>query len=153
MIRLQRSAEDPHKVALGAAIGMWINFVPLPGFGAMLALLIAWLLRGNLAAAFIVQMIGNPSTMPLIWWISYRLGKIVIPGMPEGQHLKQLMANMNPAYVMEHAQVLMHTVMLPLWVGGQILGLILGALTYWLLHWEVKRFWEARRARRKELHG
>lgn len=150
LLKLRRSASDPHRVALGMAIGMWANFLPLPGIGAGLSVVFAWLLRANVMAAFIAQIPGNVWTMPFIWWISYKVGLIVFPLSEYGIGFKELMANISISYVFENWRILARSVMLPLVTGGQMIGVTLAIITYWLTNWEVRHFWAQRKAKSEE---
>lgn len=145
LLKLRRSAADPHRVALGMAIGMWANFLPVPGLGSGLSIGMAWLMRANMMAAFIGQLVGNAWTMPLIWWICYKTGLIVFPLTDDSIGFRDLMAHFNTEYVLENWRALARSVLLPIAAGGQILGVPLAILSYWLTHWEVKRFWAYRR--------
>lgn len=150
LLKLRRSAKDPHRVALGMAIGMWANFLPLPGLGSVLSVGFAWLLRGNMMAAFIGQLVGNAWTMPFIWWISFKTGRLVFPLDPTAVGFAQLMANFSMEYILENWRILAKSVMLPLATGGQMLGVPLAILSYWLTQWEVRRFWEHRRLMKEQ---
>jgi uncharacterized protein (DUF2062 family) len=153
LLKLRRSASDPHRVALGMGIGMWANFLPVPGLGGSLSVALAWLLRANMFSAFIGQLLGNAWTMPLIWWMCYKVGLVVFPLSENSIGFKVLMENLTLEYVFDNWRVLARSVLLPIGVGGQILGIPLAIISYWLTHWEVKRFWQARRAKREAIHG
>lgn len=147
LLKLRRSAADPHRVALGMSIGMWANFLPLPGLGSALSVGLAWLLRGNMMAAFIGQLVGNAWTMPFIWWACYKMGLLVFPLDENAGGFKVLLANIdNTEFLLENWRQLARSVMLPVAVGGQIIGIPLAIISYWLTHWEVRKFWEKRRA-------
>ena len=145
LLKLRRSASDPHRVAMGVAIGMWANFLPLPGLGSSLSISFAYLLRANMLAAFIGQLVGNAWTMPIIWWVSYKVGLVVFPLTDNSIGFGELMRNFNITYVLENWRILARSVMLPVAMGGQILGVPLAVISYWVTHWEVKRFWTHRR--------
>lgn len=145
LLKVRRSAADPHHVALGMAIGMWANFLPLPGLGGLLSVTFAWLMRANMLTAFIGQLVGNAWTMPFIWWLCYKTGLIVFPINEHTVGFKMLLANANLEFMVENWRALARGVLLPLTAGGQMLGIPLAILSYWLTHWEVKRFWAHRR--------
>lgn len=62
--RLKHLQGDPHRIALGMAVGVFIGVTPTFPFHTMLALAIATLMRGSPAAAAIGVWFGNPLTMP-----------------------------------------------------------------------------------------
>lgn len=151
LLKIIRQTHDEHKVAMGAAIGMWVNFLPFPGMGGLIAITLAWLLRANLPAAFIAQIPSNPWTFPFLWWISYVVGLMIVP-MPEGSiSFGTLMKNFSWEYLGSNLVPLMEGVLLPMAVGGQVLGILLGIVTYRLMYRQVGLFWDKRRARQAEL--
>lgn len=155
-LKLQRQAANPHKVAGGFALGMWINFLPVPGLGGLSALLVAWLLRLNIPAAFIGQLPSNPWTFPIIWAACYAVGKAVLPVPDDAVGFSQLLANFNPTFFFSHLSDLAVTVLWPLVVGGQIIGIPLTLFTYWFVHREMKQFHSWRKAKQNQLgtpHG
>lgn len=81
--RLNRIRADPHAVAAGFASGVALSFTPLFGLHILLAIGMAWLLRGHLVAAAIGTAIGNPITFPVIVSGAYATGAAML-GAPEG---------------------------------------------------------------------
>jgi uncharacterized protein (DUF2062 family) len=68
--------DTPHAIALGSAIGMFFGFSPLFGLKTILALLIAWALKGNKTAAVITVQLHDlllPFVPAMFVW-QYRLG-------------------------------------------------------------------------------
>ena len=65
---------DPHYVALGMAIGVFISVTPTIPFHTVIALALAFILRGSKAAAAIGVWFSNPITIPLFYKGSYDLG-------------------------------------------------------------------------------
>lgn len=148
MLKLAKSSADPHRVALGASIGMAVNFLPVPGLGALVAIGAAWLLRANLAAAWLVQTLGNPWTFAPIWWLCYKTGQLMLGIDRTTGAFKALIHNFNFTYINDNAGALMHGVLLPMMVGGTVWGGLLGILTYKLVFWEMQRLMEKRQVRR-----
>ena len=64
----------PESVAIGVAWGVSVSFTPLLGFHLIICYLGTWLMRGNLIAATVGTIIGNPWTFPLIFYIDFKLG-------------------------------------------------------------------------------
>ena len=67
-----------HEVALGLACGISVSFTPFLGLHALLAITLAWTLRGSMAAALIGTLFGNPWTFPFIWYFTYEIGQLFI---------------------------------------------------------------------------
>jgi uncharacterized protein (DUF2062 family) len=151
LLKLRREAASPHKVAFGVAIGVGISFFPLPGMGLLLAALLAWGLGASIPAAMLGQVVGNPWTFPLIFWSTYRLGKLVWPG-DHTFHLAGL-RGMNGEYVMTHLPGVVHNLVIPLFIGGALLGGVLALVTYALVYRELWRFGMKRKKVRDGKNG
>lgn len=72
--RLMRIKDSTHKIALGLTLGFAVSFTPIPGTHILQAAILAWLLRGNVVASFIGTLFGNPLTLPLMWWLAFKVG-------------------------------------------------------------------------------
>lgn len=72
--RFKQLNGDPHYVALGMAIGVFISVTPTIPFHTVIALALAFILRGSKAAAAIGVWFSNPITIPLFYKGSYDLG-------------------------------------------------------------------------------
>src|SRR5437868_1683096 len=80
--RILRLNATPHSVAAGVAAGIAISFTPLIGLHTIVALALAFVIRGNLIAAALGTMLGNPVVLPFLLGASYRLGTWLL-----GSHL------------------------------------------------------------------
>ena len=76
--RVKRLPDTPHKIALGFACGVFVTFTPFFGLHFLLAVMIAWALRGNVLASLLGTFVGNPVTFPFIATTSYQLGLIIL---------------------------------------------------------------------------
>ena len=65
---------SPNAIALGFACGSMVSFTPLLGLHFILAIVFAYLIRGNLIAALLGTIVGNPITFPFIWGMIYKVG-------------------------------------------------------------------------------
>ena len=75
LMRSVLHADDPpDRLALGAAIGMFVAFTPTFGFQMALAVFIAWLLRANKTIGLPIVWISNPGTMALTYYGCYTVG-------------------------------------------------------------------------------
>lgn len=139
--RILRLSGTPYAIAMGAAIGAFASFTPFVGLHLILTLAVAWLVRANMIAGAIGTAIGNPLTFPLIWAGTYELGQTILRGSVNG---------LPPA--LEHD--LMHKsfaqlipLLKPMVVGAIPLGVVVGSLTYLIVHKAVSSYQEARRRR------
>jgi uncharacterized protein (DUF2062 family) len=76
--RLTRLSGTPQGIACGFACGAAISFTPFIGLHIALSMLLAWLLRGNLIAAAVGTVVGNPWTFPFIWLATYKVGQMLL---------------------------------------------------------------------------
>ena len=73
-IRLNRLRATPHAIALGFAFGAFSSFTPFMGLHITLGGFLAYVFRGNLIAAAVGTVVGNPFTFPIIWYAVYWIG-------------------------------------------------------------------------------
>jgi uncharacterized protein len=77
-LRLQRLQVLPRSLALGAAAGVFVAILPIPGVQLLAAAGLAWLVRGHSGTAALATFAANPLTYPLIWVASYALGAMIL---------------------------------------------------------------------------
>jgi uncharacterized protein len=77
-LRLERVVAVPRSLALGAAAGVFVAILPIPGLQLLAAAGLAWLVRGHRGAAAIATFAANPVTYPLIWIASYVTGATLL---------------------------------------------------------------------------
>ena len=80
VLRLQRLKSSPHRIGLGAAIGVFAIFTPFIGIQLLTAGIISWVVRGSVVASVLASFAGNPLTYPLIWLSTFNLGSALIGG-------------------------------------------------------------------------
>ncbi len=64
--RLRRLPDPPERIARGVFAGVFVTFLPIIGIHFIAAAIVAWFLRGNILAALLATLVGNPVTFPLI---------------------------------------------------------------------------------------
>ena len=75
-LKLVRVKDSQDKLAIGFACGSMVSFSPFIGFHFLLAVIFAYVLRGNIVASLIGTFVGNPFTFPFIWIFIYKIGNI-----------------------------------------------------------------------------
>jgi len=163
--RVRRLPDTPHRIALGCACGAMVSFTPFFGLHFGLAAALAWVIRGNILAALIGTMVGNPFTFPLIAWISMALGRRILGTGLTGRDFARVM----DAFVMageglwqtflslfgigtgQWAKVatIWNEVGLPYLVGGLLPGLVTSIALYYVVRGIVATYQAARLARRR----
>ena len=124
-LKLARLPASPHAVASGFACGSMVSFTPLLGLHFILAIVFAYLIRGNIVAALLGTIVGNPVTFPFIWGLIYKVGAFVIS-------TKHIEFNNEINFNMIITQT--YEIFLPMLLGGAILAITVWLITYILTH-------------------
>ncbi|MGF7163180.1 uncharacterized protein (DUF2062 family) [Rhodoligotrophos appendicifer] len=132
---------------------MFVSFTPFLGFHLLLAGLMALALKGNVIAAAVGTFIGNPLTFPLIWIATYNLGGTLLGRVPSETVVVTWPPRISDSLLPETTENwfgfwdLIEPVLLPMTVGGIILGLAFGLLSYYLVREGVGAYQAQRRER------
>lgn len=137
--RLRRLPGTPYRIAAGFASGAAISFTPFIGLHFVLAALLALVLRGNMLAAAIGTVVGNPWTFPFIWLWIYSLGNWLI-GTDD---LTALPQTLSLGYIIENPL----KVLLPMAVGGVPSAICAWFVFFWPVQRTVDQYQKARRRR------
>jgi len=140
--RVLRLRGTPHSIAAGLAVGVFIAFLPIPGFHLPIAAVAAWLVSGDVVASALGSTVGNPLTWPAIWGATYELGHLIVDGTESGHDPK--FAHM---FQSMHLQQLWHPVLLPMLAGALPLGLAAAFVSYGLTRWATAAFQRQRQLR------
>ncbi|MET3560197.1 uncharacterized protein (DUF2062 family) [Bartonella japonica] len=147
--RILRISATPHKVALGFAIGIFLACSPLFGMHIVLAVFFSWIFRANFAAAIIGTIFSNPLTFLLIVMADYKVGYFCLSLFSDVNEisLSQIRALFNGltftniSLLFKGAWV---SIMKPMFLGGSLLGFILGGLSYIGVYRAIVRFQQKR---------
>lgn len=134
--RILRITASPHAVAAGLAIGVFAAFTPFFGFHLIIAMVLAYFLAANVAAAALGTALANPLTLPFIWGSTYELGRFLISGRlvnSESIHLSRALESMD-------FKEIWTPVLKPMLLGSTILGAIFAVLTYCVTRFAVSAF-------------
>jgi uncharacterized protein (DUF2062 family) len=121
--RVKNLEGNPHYVAMGLAIGVFIGITPTIPFHTVLAVALAFILRGSKAAAALGVWFSNPITAPIFYWGSYKVGLYLL-GNPAPFDVKY-----------ESILELLHLgmdVTFAMIAGGVILGVLPGIASYFI---------------------
>ncbi len=72
--KIVRIKDFPESVAIGLAWGAAVSFTPLLGLHLIICYTGTYLMKGNLIAATVGTIVGNPWTFPFFFYISYKFG-------------------------------------------------------------------------------
>jgi len=121
IVRFSKKGLSPHEIALGVALGIFVAFIPLFGTHTITAIALASLLRVNTLIVLLGTQISNPLTFPFQLFISAELGSLIL----NGKFLEIRFSS-------EFSHLLSHY-LLPIIVGGLILGIVGSGLSYLLV--------------------
>lgn len=137
--RVRTLQGDPHYIAVGMAIGVFVAITPTIPFHTAIALALAFMLRGSKPAAAIAVWVSNPVTIPIFYLGSYKVGNYIlgnsIPYNPKFESLTEL------------AQLGLDATAAMV-VGGILLGILPGIAAYFI----TRKIFTTLRARIAQRH-
>lgn len=162
-LRMNRIPDTPNRIALGIAAGVLVSFTPFFGAHTVLAVALAWIIRGNIIASLLGTLIANPVTFPLIALASMETGRRILgegAAYPGDEGLTRLFSNAASElwhnFLAIFTPTLTHwgkflafvdSVMIPYLVGGLLIGTICAAVCFWLTRSAVRVYQTRRRLR------
>lgn len=159
--RLFRAGDSTYRITAGLAAGAAVSFTPFLGFHAVLTFALCWVLRASMLAGFVGTVVGNPTTFPFIFWVTYHVG-VWLFGLAGLGDLVGMAAHGEAAlsdaaeiaqdrnlmsffiYMYEHPVRLF----LPLAVGGIVTGAAIWPLFYLACYYPVRAAQRAYRLQR-----
>ncbi|MHC4294178.1 MAG: DUF2062 domain-containing protein [Planctomycetota bacterium] len=152
--RVLHADDTPHRIALGVAVGIFITWTPTMGLQMALTAAMAWLLGANKLVGIPFVWISNPLTAAPLYGFNFKVGKMLLGSNYQTPRFSEVFAvtgsswwealwNCTHAFWIE-----MWKVFPPLWLGSVLLGLALGAITYFLVYRTVVAYRQLRQHRR-----
>ena len=131
---------DPHYVAMGLAVGVFVAVTPTIPFHTTIALAMAFALKASKPAAIIGVWFSNPITIPPFYYGSYKLGMLML-GRSDG---------LDPA-VLSLRELFMQGLdfTIAMIIGGAVLGVVPAIASYFV----TRHFFRKLRARRAASGG
>lgn len=77
-LRLLRLKENPQKIARGFAVGVFVGCFPLIGLQFIMAIILAFIVKGNKFTAIIGTWISNPLTYVPLFLFNFKVGKLIV---------------------------------------------------------------------------
>lgn len=121
---LLHSHASPREVAWGFAVGVFIAFTPTLGLHMILAIALCAILKKNEIATVLGTWVVNPLTIFPCYWLTFKTGLLLL-GLPLEQELT--------ARAIRDIFHLGGKIILPLWIGGVVIGLLSAVLSYFLV--------------------
>ena len=141
-LRLARLPGSNYAISSGFACGAMVSFTPLLGFHFILAIIFAYLIRGNFIAALIGTVVGNPVTFPFIWGLIYKIGTYVT-------NIKVEKINHEINFDMIVSQT--YEIFFPMLVGGVIIAPFVWVITYFVIYSFITSFKRRKNKKNKRL--
>ena len=134
--------DPPHRLALGAAIGMFVAFTPAVGFQMMINFFLAWLLRANKMIGLPIVWITNPATLVPIYYSCYVVGRTMLGWEAVHRDWWARLAQPPPGWWATVAFYWSRLIEIaaPLWLGCSVIGLLLAYPTYYGLYYIVRNY-------------
>lgn len=159
LLDLMGRVDSPERVAAALALGVGVGFSPFIGFHFILAVVLAWIFRLSKLDTVIGSFAGNPWTLPPLYALGYRLGRLLL-GYPPVRvpplkwerilHNDFWVAFRGPGFAPRLASFL---------VGTTIIAVVAGVATYFVARASLRLYHRrhprvaARAARRRALTG
>lgn len=150
--RLHETEREPHAIARGFAVGLFLGMLPVLGLQTVLALVLAFLIRGSKVAALLGTLLTNPVTFGPILWADYITGNYFLGGAPDPQHavviektaetvekVDDLPVTKAPAHSLKTLVGMGWNFVAPVLLGGTVLGAGLALAAYFPIAWLAAR--------------
>ena len=124
-LRLARLPDSNYAISSGFACGAMVSFTPLLGFHFVLAVIFAYLIRGNFIAALIGTVVGNPITFPFICGLIYKTGTYVT-----NIKLEKINHEINFDMILNQT----YEIFFPMLIGGIIIAPLVWIITYYIIY-------------------
>ena len=153
--------DTPHRIALGAAIGMFVAITPTPGVQMALTLALATLFRANKVVGLPLVWLSNPVTALPILVPCWQVGR-ALTASDAASH-QDVVQRLRESFTLGEQGMISHLFEkdfwleflgfmaefgLELWVGCLIIGGAVGLVTYFVTRWGVTEYRQRRRVRK-----
>ena len=122
-LRFVRIRGETEEIAEGMALGIFVGMTPTFGFQMILAVIIAAFIKKNKIAAGLGVWITNPLTAPFIYAAEYEFARYLLGwerlSLPSQFSINEMLK-------------LGWEVMVPLWLGSFVFGVVGGILAYFV---------------------
>ena len=119
--KIFRIKDFPESVAIGMAWGASVSVTPALGFHLISCYLGTWIMRGNLIAATVGTIVGNPWTFPFFFYLDYKIGVLFLFDEMDSYELKL-------KFLFENFDKLF----LPTFVGSIPIAIVVWLTTYYI---------------------
>lgn len=153
-VKFIRMSDDPHKLALGMALGIFTGMMPIMPFHMALAVILALVIKASKVTAALGTWINNPLDVYFLYTLNYRVGALILghtekswvfssvmESVQRGEEIKVIVGNITGA-----AGIIITSLL----VGGFVMGVVFSLPSYFIflkLFRFIKNWREQRRDR------
>ncbi len=138
--RVKNLQGDPHFVAMGMAVGVFVGIAPIIPFRTIMAIVLAYILKGSRPAALLGSLIGNPFAIVFIYYACYKVGNIFLGGTLAAEESVKTLIDIIKQDIELYDKILFFAdfaktqlkVFLAMIVGGFIIGIPAGIFSYFI---------------------
>lgn len=132
-VKMLKTHDAPHEIALGVSIGCFIAILPLYGFHTILCVLAAILIpKANKLAILLGASISIPPTVATITWTAYDIGRSLLKDKQYPPLSWEYLRHFQISKISDFYY--------PLFIGSVVLGIICAAIAYFLTVFIVSYF-------------
>ena len=139
-LRLTRLPASNYAISSGFACGAMVSFTPLLGLHFVLAVIFAYVIRGNFVAALIGTVVGNPITFPFIWGLIYKIGTYLT-----NIKLQKITHEINFDMIVNQT----YEIFFPMLIGGIIIAPLVWIITYYVIYSFIASYKKRRNKKNK----
>ena len=150
-LRLIRLRGQPHELALGMALGIFIGMTPTIPFHTIIAIALALAFKASKITAALGTWICNPLTVYLLYKYSYRIGSLILGFDQKTTLLGQVVEAINRGELLNIIATILGgggMVVAAFLLGGTILGMVFAIPSYGIFLYFFKAFISWRTSRK-----
>ena len=142
LTRVKDLEGEPHYIAMGMSIGIFVSLTPTVPFHTAIAIALAFILKGSKLAAAIGSWVSNPVTIPIFYYACFKTGTLLLGGsVPDDINFK----SMHDLFEMGF------DVILTMLIGGAVLGIIPALVAYFVTYRFTQKLRERSRRRKRAI--
>ena len=134
MYRLFPRRQDPHRLSLAIALGVFVALLPSLGLALVFTVFLCAFFRLPKIPACVASFVGTPPTLIFFFWpISYKVGLFILPKQTKNIDLVHKMASLNLNNFSQEMALIWSESQVHLWaflVGTLIVSFVFAFLSY-----------------------
>jgi len=141
LVHIKKLQGEPRYIAMGMAIGVFVAITPTIPFHTIIAIGLAFILKGSKPAAIIGVWVSNPVTIPVFYYACFKVGTLFLNDpIPYDIHFESIHELLNLGLDVTVAML----------IRGVLLGIIPALIAYFITYRFISKLRERARHRKKE---